>query len=402
MSDRAVGVAVLGAGFIAEYHLVGMVAARRACLDAAVETGGVVAEAGAVAEAGGTAANVVLRVLAGRSLERATPLAARFGIEAVVTDWRVALERDDVDAVVICTPDDTHEEIAIAAARAGKAILLQKPMAGSVDGCRRIIDAAQRAGVDLQVSFMHRWFPEVEQARQWLAEGVIGRVHSARIRNATPGPDWGDWFFTKSAVANGVVDQLGVHGIDLALQLLGGIDDVSARTATLIPQRTLRDGRVVPVEVADTAFATYGCAGGAMATHEMSQIEVQGCDRFRLELYGDAGTLWLRSERGPLAVYAPNQFGADWHCPVLPHRPLGERHHAAWLDGVAGRAPRQSTAPDALRGMQVVEAIRRSSELGGARVRVEHASIEPAGDAGVARAGDAGTAAGVGGAGAGT
>jgi predicted dehydrogenase len=96
-----IGVAVLGAGFIAEYHLAGIAAAA---LD------------------GGVRATV--HALAARSAERAAPLSRRFGIADVVTEWRRALERPDVDAVVICTPDDTHEEIAIAAAEAGKAILL--------------------------------------------------------------------------------------------------------------------------------------------------------------------------------------------------------------------------------------------------------------------------------------
>jgi predicted dehydrogenase len=338
-----IGVAVLGAGFIAEYHLAGIAAASM--------------DGGARAE---------VRALAARSAGRAAPLSRRFGIADVVTEWRRALERPDVDAVVICTPDDTHEEIAIAAAEAGKAILLQKPMAGTVASCERIIAAAERAGIDLQVSFMHRYFPEVEAARAMLADGVIGRVHSARIRNATPGPDWNDWFFAKANVTGGVVDQLGVHGIDLALQLLGDIRDVSARAATLVPTRTLRDGRTVPVEVPDTAFANYALDDGAFVTHEMSMIEIKGCDRFRLELYGDAGTMWLRSERGALAVYAPARFGDGWHCPQLPPVAFGQAQHRAWLDGVAERGPRLPTARDALRGMRVVEAIRRSSAGGGA------------------------------------
>ena len=337
-----IGVAVLGAGFIAEYHLAGIAAAAT--------DGGVRAE---------------VRTLAARSAERAAPLSRRFGIRDVVTDWRAALDRSDIDAVVVCTPDDTHEAIAIAAADAGKAVLLQKPMAGTVGACERIIAAAERAGVDLQVSFMHRYFPEVAEARSLLADGVIGRVHSARIRNATPGPDWNDWFFSKGNVTGGVVDQLGVHGIDLALQLLGDIRDVSARASTLVPTRTLRDGRTIAVEVPDTAFANYAFAGGALATHEMSMIELKGCDRFRLELYGGAGTLWLRSERGPLAVYAPTRFGDGWHCPAFPAVAFGQVHHRAWLDGVAHRGPRLPTARDALRGMQVVEAIRRSSAAGG-------------------------------------
>jgi predicted dehydrogenase len=337
-----VGVAMLGAGFIAGYHLAGIAAARGAAV----------------------------RVIVGRTREKARALAARFGVPDVADDWRAALARGDVDAVVIATPDDTHEAIAIAAAAAGKAILLQKPMAGSVAGARRIVEAAGRAGVDLQVSFMHRWFEEVEQARAWLREGLIGRVHSVRIRNATAGPDWGDWFFARARVGNGVVDQLGVHGIDLALQLVGDIQEVSARTATLVPTRTLRDGRVVAVETCDSAWAVYGFAGGAMGSHEMSMIEAQGCDRFRFELYGERGTLWLRSERGRLAAWVPAPSGNQWQVPALGEAPAGERLHAAWLAGITGRAPRLATARDAVRGMQIVEAIAQSSAQHGAAVRV--------------------------------
>ena len=342
MTTHDIGIAVFGAGFIAEYHLSGLAAA------------------------GGAA----VRALVARSRERAAPLAERFGVRDVLTDVRAALDRKDVDAVVICTPDDTHEAIAVAAAEAGKAILLQKPMAGTTAACRRIIGAAAAAGADLQVSFMHRYFPEVARARELLADGVLGRVHTVRIRNATPGPDWGDWFFSRKSMTGGVVDQLGVHGIDLALQLIGDIADVSARTATQIPTRRLRDGRVVAVETADSAFATYGFTGGALGTHEMSQIEVRGCDRFRLEIYGDAGTLWLRSERGPLAAYAPARFGDDWHTPSLESAPFGAAHHHAWLDGIRNPERRLSTALDALRGMQVIEAIRQSSISAGARVAV--------------------------------
>ena len=343
MARETIGIAVLGAGFIAEYHLAGLAAAGGASV----------------------------RLLVGLAEAKTAALAQRFAVPEVSTDWRVALGRPDVDAVIIATPDDTHEEIAVAAAAAGKSILLQKPMAGTASGCRNILQAADQAGVDLQVSFMHRWFEEVEQARGLLAEGVIGRVHSVRIRNATPGADWGDWFFTKAAVAHGVVDQLGVHGIDLAGQLVGAIQEVSARTAVLVPTRTLRDGRVIAVENIDTAFAIYGFADGAMGTHEMSQVEIKGCDRFRFEFYGECGTLWLRSERGRLAIYAPQRFGNEWHCPELPELPPGQRHHAAWLAGLTGRAPRLATARDALRGMLVVEAIQKSASQGGARIAID-------------------------------
>jgi predicted dehydrogenase len=337
-----VGVAIFGAGSIAEYHLAG------------------------IAAAGGA----TVRVVAGSGSPRAAALAERFGIPHVSHDWQAALARPDVDAVVIATPDDTHEAIAVAAADAGKAILLQKPMAGTAAGARRIIAAAERAGVDLQVSFMHRFFEEVVKARAWLEEGLIGRVCSMRLRNATPGPDWADWFYARERVGNGVVDQLGVHGIDLALQLVGDVQSVSARMATLVPRRTLRDGRVVDVRTCDSAYAIYDFAGGAMGSHEMSMIEARGCDRFRLELYGERGTMWLRSGRGLLAVYAPDRFGDEWLAPTLPSPPFGARQHAVWLAGVTGRGPRLATAREALRGMEVVEAIARSSAQGGAAMAV--------------------------------
>ena len=343
MKKEAIGIAVLGAGFIAEYHLAGLAATGEASV----------------------------RMLVGLSEATTGRLALRFGVPEISTDWRAALDCREVDAVIIATPDNTHEEIAIAAAAAGKAILMQKPMAGTAAGCRNIMRAAERAGIDLQVSFMHRWFEEVEQARALLAEGAIGRVHSVRIRNATPGPDWGDWFYAKSSVTHGVVDQLGVHGIDLAGLLVGPIREVSARTAILVPTRALRDGRVIAVETIDTAFAIYGFADGAMGTHEMSQVEAKGCDRFRFELYGEGGTLWLRSERGRLAIHAPRRFGSEWHCPELPEMPPGQRLHAAWLAGLTGRAPRLATARDALQGMLVVEAIQRSAEQWGSRVAVD-------------------------------
>jgi len=343
MTCDRVGIAMIGAGFIADYHLAGLQAAGGADV----------------------------RLVASRDAGKAGRLAQRYGCGSATGDWRHALDRPDVDAVVIATPDPTHEEIAVAAAAAGKAILLQKPMAGSVAACRRIIAAAQAAGVDLQVSFMHRYFEEVLWTRTGLADGVIGRLRSLRIRNATPGPDWGGWFFDSANVANGVIDQLGVHGIDLVMQLVGPIRDVSARVETLVPQRRLQDGRTVPVRVPDTALASYAFDDGLVGSHEMSMIESQGCDRFRLELYGEAGTMWLRTERGQLAVWAPSRYGPRWHVPDLPATPPGSRLHADWLAGVTGTAPRGHTAQEALAGMQVVEAIRRSAGQASARVVVD-------------------------------
>ena len=343
MPASRVGVAMVGTGFIAEYHLAGLAACGRADV----------------------------RTVVGRNAGRARALAERHGVPQVDLDLAAALGRADVAAVVIATPDDTHERIAEAAAAAGKHILLQKPIAGSVAAAHRIVDTAARHGVDLQVSFMHRFFEEVEAAKRLLDEGVLGRVLGARIRNATPGPDWDAWFYQRKHVPHGVADQLAVHGIDLVRGLLGPVAQVSALARTALPLRTLRDGRRVEVEVVDNVAATYSLADGTLVTHEVSQTEIGGCDRFRLEIYGERGTMWLRTERGPLALYVPASHGCDWHTPPLPARAPGERQHAAWLAGVAGDGPRLATARDALHGMRVVEAMMRSNDRSGAQVPVE-------------------------------
>jgi len=345
MGARRIGVAMLGAGFIADYHLAGLASTGRADV----------------------------RTVVARTAASARATAERFAVADAGTDVGAALSRDDVEAVIVATPDDTHEAVAIAAARAGKAILLQKPMAGSVAAACRIVDEAAAAGVDLQVSFMHRFFDEVVEAKRWIDEGAVGRVLSARIRNATPGPDWGEWFFRRASVPHGVADQLGVHGIDLVEHLLGRIRAVSARARTAVPVRRLRDGRQEEVETCDNVNAVYELADGTLVAHEISQTEAAGCDRFRMEIYGERGTLWLRSELGPFAACVPDGRGRAWHLPPLAGTASGLRQHESWLAGVAGELPRLATASDAVRGMRVVEAMMRSHELGGTRSAVADA-----------------------------
>ena len=335
-----VRVAVIGAGFIADYHLAALATVPQADVCA----------------------------IASRSADKAQALARRWGVALATVDVDRVLARADVDAVIITTPDDTHEELAIRAFEAGKAVLLQKPMATNSAACRRTIAAARGAGVDLQVSFMHRYFEEVVRTGTLIAEGAIGRIESVRIRNATPGPDWSDWFFKRDRIGGGAVLQLGTHGIDLVEHLFGAIDAVSAHTATLRATRRLADGREVPVENPDSAWATYSLASGAVASHEISMIEQQGTDRFRMEIYGSEGVIWLRSELGALAS---RRGGSDsWLKLPLPEPPFGQRQHRRWLQGLLGVEPREETARAGLRTLLVAEAIERSSATGGARTPI--------------------------------
>lgn len=158
---------------------------------------------------------------------------------------------------MILTPENSHEEIAVAAADAGKAMLVQKPVADSVGACESIIEAAERAGVSLQVSYMHRHFEEVVVARDLIQSGKFGGIHAVRMRNATPGHIMA-WYYDPAVVQGGVVFSLGTHGIDIVQHLVGAIDNVSARTANMMRERTLPNGEFVKdITLEDIAFATY-------------------------------------------------------------------------------------------------------------------------------------------------
>ena len=337
-------VAVLGAGFISDYHVEGLRAAG--------------AEVVAIASAGGASARA---------------RAAHHGIPIATEDWRGLLGRRDVDAVVVATPDWTHEDLAVAAVQAGKAALVQKPMGRSAAECRRMIEAATRAGTLLCVAFLHRYAEEVEALRALLGRDALGPVGFVRHRNATAGADWAAWFYGREKVGGGVVQQLGAHGIDLLRHLFGEVVEVQATVARTRRERTLADGSVVRPDNEDLAVATYRFASGLVAQHEMSYTEVAGTDRFRMEVYGARGTAWVRSERGRLAVYAADGTApAVWATPELAGPDVGRRQHEHFVRMVRQEAPPDGSDRAGLAVALVAEAIYRAA-ASGRRERVERA-----------------------------
>ena len=332
---RHIRAGILGAGFISDYHIEGLLSAG---------------------------ADVVS--IYSRSEQNARKKASQHGIAHSCNDVSELLARQDIELVVIATPDFTHEELAVAAAGAGKAILLQKPMARSSDEAKRIVQAADQAGAPLFVSFMHRYFEEVAAMRELLGQDMLGTIQMVRQRNATPGAGWADWFYDKEQ-SGGVVMQLGVHGIDLLRYLLGEIEAVKSVTRSSGDERTLADGTRVRPDNDDLAMAIYRLSSGATATHEMSYREAAGTDRFRMEIYGELGTAWLRTEKGRLAycIPGPNQLDA-WVAPSLPDPGFGKRHHEHVLAMLRGEAPLDSSAQDGVAALLAAEAIYRSASSG--------------------------------------
>ncbi len=214
-----------------------------------------------------------------RSAERAAMLAAEFGALASYHRAEDLLADQAVEAVYIATPPDTHRELVEAAAAAGKHILLEKPMALSVEDARAMESAAQRAGVLLSVCFPMRHTASLRQLKAWLDAGELGHCTYLRAQMAKWYPlDAALWRADPAQSGGGVIMDLGSHLLDLAAWLLGPIESVEARGASA----------AWPVAVEDSAVIVLRCESGALGVLELS-FAVAG-NHSAVELYGTRGT----------------------------------------------------------------------------------------------------------------
>ncbi|MBW0093654.1 Gfo/Idh/MocA family oxidoreductase [Pseudonocardia sp. KRD-184] len=241
-----------------------------------------------------------MAVLCGRNAETARAAADRLGWRDVETDWKDLLTRDDVQLVDVCTPGDTHAEIAIAALDAGKHVLCEKPLANTVDEARAMVAAAQRAqasGVRSMVGFNYRRVPAVSLARRLVEQGRIGEVRHVR---ASYLQDWIVdpeaplvWRLQAERAGSGALGDIGAHVVDLAQFVTGDrLSGVSGLTETFVRERPLPSGEGRgPVTVDDAALFVGRFGGGALASFEATRFATGRKNQIRLEVNGSAGSL---------------------------------------------------------------------------------------------------------------
>jgi predicted dehydrogenase len=219
----------------------------------------------------------VLKAVCARDGEKAKAFAAKWGYESIETDWRRVIERDDIDLVDIASPNNTHAEIAIAAAKAGKMILCEKPLAMNGAQAERMVAAVAKAKVPNMVWYNYRRVPAVTLAKQLIDEGRLGRIFHYRakflqdwtISKDLPQGGAGLWRLDVKVAGSGVTGDLLAHCIDTALWLNGSIDSVTAMTETFIKQRkhTLT-GKVEKVGIDDASAFLARFHNGSLATFE--------------------------------------------------------------------------------------------------------------------------------------
>jgi predicted dehydrogenase len=332
-----------------------------------------------------------LAVLAGRDETRAKAAAQRFGWADVETDWRKLIARDDVDLVDICTPGDSHAEIAIAALEAGKHVLCEKPMANSVAEAEAMAEAARRArerGVRAMVAFNYRRVPALAHARNLVASGALGEIRHVRsvyLQDWLSDPQSPmSWRLRRESAGSGALGDLGAHIVDAAQFVTGErITGVSALTNTFVKQRPAEGGGTDEVTVDDTALFLARLSGGAVASFEATRFALGRKNAMRLEVNGSKASLAFDFESmNELQVYDGTVPAADAGFRRIlvtepdhpytgawwpPGHGLGYEHTfvheiADFVRDVAtGSTPTPSFA-DGLQVQRVLDAVERSSQ----------------------------------------
>ena len=239
----------------------------------------------------------------------------RFGFEEASSDWRSVVVRPDIDLVDIVTPNDSHAEIAIAAAKAGKHIICEKPLARTREDARAMRDAVREAGVIHMVAFNYRRTPAVALARKFIEEGRIGAIRNFRgtyLQDWSADPDSPlSWRFSKKIAGSGAVGDIGTHVVDLARYLVGEISAVNALTQTYIKTRPLQAGGIDKlgaadknavgprgdVDVDDEVLTMLRFRSGAVGSIEATRNAYGRNNFLTFEIHGDRGSIIFNYER---------------------------------------------------------------------------------------------------------
>ncbi len=333
----------------------------------------------------------VLKVACSRNAEKAKAFAEQWGYESFETDWKKVVARDDIDAVDICTANDTHAEIAIAAAAAGKMILCEKPLARTLAEAQTMVDAVEKAGVKNTVWYNYRRVPAVTLAKQIVDSGKLGRIFHYRanflqdwtINPEVPQGGTGTWRLDVDAAGSGVTGDLLAHCIDTAMWINGGIKDVSAVTETFIKERVHSEsGQVQKVGIDDAAIFHCHFDNGSLGLFESTRyarghkalytFEINGehasirwdlHDLNRLEYFDHSDESIVRGWRSILVTDGDQPYMKRWW---IPGTSIGYEHSfvhqaADFFESLQTGKPCSPTFQDALETQKVCEAVINSA-----------------------------------------
>ncbi len=334
----------------------------------------------------------VLTAVCGRDRAQADRHAATWGFGSVETDWRAMVERTDIDLIDIASPNDTHHDIAIAAAQAGKMVMCEKPLGRNAAESAAMVAAVEAAGVANMVWYNYRRVPAVTLAKELIDEGFLGRVYHYRAKFLQ---DWtisadlpqggaGLWRLDVGVAGSGVTGDLLAHCIDTAMWLNGPIAEVSGMTETFVKARKHNlTGKVEPVGIDDASLFLARFANGSLATFEATRYARGHKALYTFEINGEhASIMWDLHDLHRLQVFDHRDAGrvrgwrsvhiTDGDHPYMKHwwvpgLQIGYEHSfihqaADFIAGLESGVPAAPTFRDGLATDRVTDAV-----LGSAR-----------------------------------
>lgn len=335
-----------------------------------------------------------LKAVCARNEDKVKEFAQRWGYESCETDWRRLLAREDIDLVDIACPNNMHREIAMAAAKAGKMILCEKPLSMNGPEGLKMVQAVEKAKVPNMVWYNYRRIPAVTLAKQLIDEGRLGRIFHYRAKFLQ---DWtisadlpqggaGLWRLDVNVAGSGVTGDLLAHCIDTAVWLNGSVKDVSAMTETFVKQRKHNlTGKVEKVGIDDACAFLARFNNGSLATFESTRyarghkalytFEINGenasifwdlHDLHRLQYFDHADEGRVRGWRSIHVTDGDHPYMGRWWVPGLQ---VGYEHSfvhqvADFVQGIASGKPAGPTFRDALETQYVCDAVLKSAKTG--------------------------------------
>ncbi|HXI83235.1 MAG TPA: Gfo/Idh/MocA family oxidoreductase [Verrucomicrobiae bacterium] len=336
-------------------------------------------------------AHPVMKVICGRDRTGVMNACRRWGWSQFVTDWREVVEDSTIDIVDINTPNDTHAEIAIAAAKAGKAILCEKPLAMDVKQAKQMVDAVKKAGVVNMVCHNYRRIPAIVLAKKMIAAGELGRIYHYRARYAQ---DWIVdpnfplvWRLQSKIAGSGTHGDINAHIIDLGRYLVGEFGEVCGQMETFIKERPLpgESSKKGKVTVDDAVMFIGRFENGALANLEATrfalgrkngiQIEINGSkgslvfdfeDMNRLKYYNEADPDDRRGFRDILVTQGGgvHPYVGNWWPPghIIGYEHTFVHTIADFINAVADKRSVQPTFEDGLADQIVLDAVEKSAK----------------------------------------
>jgi predicted dehydrogenase len=333
----------------------------------------------------------VLQAVCARNLQAVSDFAARWNYQSFETDWRKLVDRSDIDLIDIATPNDTHAEIAIAAAAAGKMVMCEKPLGRTAAAAGAMVAAIEKAGVPNMVWYNYRRVPAITLLKALLDDGRFGRIFHYRakflqdwtISQDLPQGGAGLWRLDAAVAGSGVTGDLLAHVIDTAMWLNGNIGEVAAMTETFIKERKHSlTGKVQAVTIDDASAFLARFDNGSLATFEATRYARGHKALYTLEINGErASAIWdlhdlhriqyfdhrdegqLRGWRSIHVTDSDHPYMKSWWVPGLQ---IGYEHtfihqFADFLQAVGENKQAAPTFRDALLTDRVTDAVLKSA-----------------------------------------